>query len=166
MQKANPDAYDQRPGEGFVGMPGSDVETKCLCFLTNYDAPRLEGLEEIMLASNTYLAGQDIFDGKSQAVRDLYNLLVDELKKLGPVQEIKKAISISLENCRPFASVLIRNRSIKLVLRTQHRIANQRILSIDRVADKSFDHTVVLDSKNDIDGELMKWLGEAYHLSK
>ena len=118
-----------------------------------------------MLASNTYFTGQDIFDGKSQAVRDLYELLVIELNKLGPVQEIKKALSISLENRRPFASVLIRNRSIKLVLRTQHRIANQRILSVDHVADKSFDHTVLLDSKRDIDDELMKWLEDAYHSS-
>jgi hypothetical protein len=116
-----------------------------------------------MLASNPYIAGQDIFEGKRQTVLDLYGLLVDELKKLGPVQEIKKAISISFENRRPFASVLIRNRSIKLVLRTQHRITNQRILSIDRVADKSFDHTVLLDSKSDIDEELMEWLGEAYN---
>jgi hypothetical protein len=116
-----------------------------------------------MLASNTYIAGQDIFEGKRQTGLDLYGLLVDELKKLGPVQEIKKAISISFENRRPFASVLIRNRSIKLVLRTQHRITNQRILSIERVSGKSFDHTVVLDSKSDIDDELMKWLGEAYH---
>jgi hypothetical protein len=118
-----------------------------------------------VLASNTYLASQDIFDGKSQAVRELYSLLVDELNKLGPVQEIKKTISISFENRRPFASVLIRNRSIKLVLRTQYRIANHRILCIDRITDKSFDHTVLLDSKNDIDNELMKWLGEAYHAS-
>ena len=118
-----------------------------------------------MLASNTYFTGQDIFDGKSQTVRDLYGLLIIELNKLGPVQEIKKALSISLENRKPFASVLIRNRSIKLVLRTQHRIANQRILSVDHVADNSFDHTVLLDSKKDIDDELMKWLGEAYHSS-
>jgi hypothetical protein len=116
-----------------------------------------------MLVSNTYHVNQDIFEGKSQAVRDLYGLLVAELNKFGPVQEIKKAISISLENGRPFASVLIRNRSLKLVLRTEHRITNQRILSIDRVANKSFDHTVLLDSKDDINDELKKWLGEAYH---
>ena len=116
-----------------------------------------------MLATNTYLASQDIFDGKSQAVRDLYNVLVDGLDKLGPVQEIKKAISISFENRRPFATVLIRNRSIKLVLRTQHRIDSQRILSVDRIDNKSFDHTILLGSKNEIDDELMKWLGEAYH---
>ena len=118
-----------------------------------------------MLAPSTYLADQDLFNGKSQAARDLYGLLVDELNKLGPVQEVKKAMSISLENRRPFASVLIRNRSLKLVLRTQRRISNPRILSIDRVANKSYDHTIVLDSKNDIDDELLKWLGEAYHSS-
>jgi hypothetical protein len=119
-----------------------------------------------MLASNTYLVGKDIFDGKSQTVRDLYSLLVDELHKLGPVREIKKAISISFENRRPFASVLIRDRSIKLVLRTQHRIADQRILSIDRVTDKFYDHTVLLNSQKDIDDELMNWLGEAYRASQ
>ncbi len=119
-----------------------------------------------MLASTTYIANQDIFDGKSQSVRDLYNLLVDELNKLGPVQEIKKALSITFENRRPFASVLIRNRSIKIVLRTQHRIANERILSVHRVDDNSFDHTVLLESKHDIDTELMQWLGEAYSSSK
>lgn len=116
-----------------------------------------------MLASNTYLADQDTFTGKSQSGLDLYHLLVDELNKLGPVQEIKKAISISFENRKPFASVLIRNRSIKLVLRTQHRIVNQRFLSINRINGMSFDHTVMLDSKNDFDIELMKWLREAYH---
>jgi hypothetical protein len=119
-----------------------------------------------MLTSDTYLAGQDIFIGNSLRGRDLYRLLVKKLNKLGPVQEIKKAISISLENRRPFASVLIRNRSIKLVLRTQYRIANARILSLDRVADKSFDHTILLESKNDIDDELMEWLGEAYLASE
>lgn len=119
-----------------------------------------------MLAINTNFAVQDIFDGKSQSVRDLYDLLVDELNKLGPVQEIKKAISISFENRRQFASALIRHRSIKLVLRTPHRIANPRILSSNRVADHGFDHTIVLDSKTDVDGELMKWLDVAYRYSK
>jgi hypothetical protein len=123
-------------------------------------------MEEVMLASTTYIIGQDIFDGKSQSVRDLYNLLVDELNKLGPVQEIKKALSITFENRRPFASVLIRNRSIKMVLRTPHRITNERILSVNRVDDHSFDHTVLLESKHDIDTELMQWLEDAYLSSK
>ena len=119
-----------------------------------------------MLATAQYLDSQGQFDGKSQAVRDLYDLLVNELNKLGPVQGIKKAISISFENGRPFASVIIRNRSIKLVIRTQHRIENHRMLSIDRITGNCFDHTVLLDSKDDIDNELLSWLGEAYHSSE
>jgi len=118
-----------------------------------------------MLATAQYLDSQGQFDGKSQAVRDLYDLLVDELNQLGPVQKIRKAISISFENGRPFASVIIRNRSIKLVIRTQHRIKNHRMLNIDRITGNCFDHTVLLDSKDDIDNELLSWLGEAYHSS-
>ena len=118
-----------------------------------------------MLATAPYLASQGQFDGKSQAVRDLYSVLVDGLDKLGPVQEIKKAISISFENRRLFASVIIRNRTIKLVIRTQHRIENHRMLSIDRITENCFDHTVLLDSEDDIDNELLSWLGEAYHSS-
>ena len=119
-----------------------------------------------MIAAGTYPGSQTLFDGKSQAVHELYDLLVDELNKLGPVQEIKKAISISFENCRPFASVIIRNRSIKLVIRTHHRIENHRMLSTDRITDNCFDHTVLLDSKEDIDNELLSWLGEAYQSSE
>jgi hypothetical protein len=119
-----------------------------------------------MLATNTYFAVHDSFDGKSQTARDLYGLLVDELNKFGPVQESQKAISISLENRRQFASVLIRNRSLKLVLRTQHRMSSPRILSIQRVAGYGFDHTMLLNSKTEIDDELVSWLGDAYHYSK
>lgn len=167
IEIANPDACNSASsGSGLLDAPGSDIETRCLCFLTKLILhPFEEGLEEIMLASNTYLASQDIFDGKSQAVRDLYDLLLDELNKIGPVRDIKKVFSISFENRRPFASVLIRNRSIKLILRTQHRINDPRIHSVDHVASKSFDHTILLDSKKDIDDQLMKWLGEAYQFS-
>jgi hypothetical protein len=119
----------------------------------------------MLVASNTNLAGQALFADKSQEVQDLYRFLIDELNKLGPVQEIKKAISISFENRRPFASALIRNRSIKLVLRSQHRIVNPRILNIERIYNHRYDHTVLLDSKNDVDSELMGWLGDAYHAS-
>lgn len=119
-----------------------------------------------MFVSNTHLTGQSIFDGKSQTVQDLYAFLVEELHKLGPVRDIKKSISISFENRKPFASALIRNRSIKLILRTQRRITNERILYVDRIDNRNFDHTLVLDSKSDIDAELMIWLGEAYQHSQ
>ena len=121
-----------------------------------------------MLASNTYLSNQDVFLEKSQTVRGLYDLLLSELYKLGSVHETKKVISISFssDNQKAFAWVIIRNRSIKLVFRTNHRITNQRIQSVNRVAEKCYDHTILLNYKNDIDEELMRWLGDAYQISK
>jgi len=117
-----------------------------------------------LLASSTYLSTQDVFLEKSQTGRGLYDHLLNELNKLGPVHEIKKAISISFssDNGKAFAWAIIRNRSIKLVFRTYHRITHPRIQSVNRVAEKCYDHTLFLDSKKDVDQELMSWLGEAY----
>jgi hypothetical protein len=122
-------------------------------------------MEEILIASNMNFSTPDQFQGKSQAVYDLYSYLLGTLNKIGPVRETKKGISISLENRKAFASAIIRNRSIKLVVRTNHRIASPRIHSIEHVAEKSYDHTVLLESKSDIDNELLKWLEDAYQTS-
>ena len=115
-----------------------------------------------MLASNIPYTIPDLFIGKSQAVLDLYGLLIGKLNLNGPIQKTIKEASVSFENRKLFASVLIRNRSIKLVLRANHKIASPRILSMERVAEKNYDHTILLESKKDIDEELIKWLEEAY----
>lgn len=119
-----------------------------------------------MIPSTINYSTPDLFQGKTQAVHDLYNQLVNELNKIGPVRENKKEISISFENRKAFASALIRNRSIKLILRTDHRIHNARIRNTEHVAAKSFDHTILLASKDEIDAELLKWLQEAYEAGK
>jgi Domain of unknown function (DUF5655) len=121
-----------------------------------------------LFTSNTYLSTQDVILEKSQTAHGLYDLLLSELYKLGPVHETKKAISISFssDDQKAFAWVIIRNRSIKLVFRTNHRITSQRIQSVTHVADKIYDHTILLDSKIAIDEELMKWLEDAYQTSK
>jgi hypothetical protein len=103
---------------------------------------------------------------KSQFVLDLYHHLLSELNKIGPIQEKRKLTSVSFENRNTFASTMIRNSSIKLVLRTNHRISNPRILNTERVSERFFDHTILLNSKNDVDDELKKWLEDAYKTGK
>jgi hypothetical protein len=108
----------------------------------------------------------NLFEGKSETARDIYSHLLGELSKVGPIREIPKEISVNLENRKHFASAIVRNRSIKLVLRTNHKIASPRILNVEQVAKKSYDHTILLESKRDIDDELIHWLGDAYQTSK
>lgn len=119
-----------------------------------------------MLASNVFSTTPDLFQGKSQSVRDLYHLLIDEINKIGPVRETKKEMSVSFENRKAFALAMIRNRSIKLILRTDHKIASPRIHSRVQVAERCFEHTILIESQRDIDGELLNWLGDAYLASK
>jgi hypothetical protein len=108
----------------------------------------------------------DPFQPKTVSGQELYQHLLGELNKLGPVNEVKKSLTISLENRKAFASAMIRNQSVKLVLRTNRKITSPRIYSRNRVTEKSFDHTILLESKYDLDSELIQWLGEAYQASK
>ncbi len=119
-----------------------------------------------MIESNVYLTTSDLFQGKTESVQDLYHLLLGKLEKFGPIRVTLKSISILLENRRAFASAVIRNRSIKLVLRTDHKIVSPRIRNIEHVAKSSYDHTIFIESKNDLDEELLKWLEDAYQTSK
>jgi hypothetical protein len=117
---------------------------------------------ERMIASNLPNPSANLFQGKSQTARDLYVLLLRKLNQIGPVQKTSKAMSVNFENRKVFASVMIRNRSIKLVLTADHKIDSPRILRVEHVAEKDYEHTILLASKADIDDELMKWLGDAY----
>jgi hypothetical protein len=118
-----------------------------------------------MIAPNLQYSPPELVQWKSLTGRDLYNLLLGKLNQIGTIQKTVKEISVDLENRKMFASILIRARSIKLVLRANHKIASPRILSTERVSDKNYDHTILIESKADIDEELMKWLEEAYQAS-
>ncbi len=107
-------------------------------------------------------AFHEMFQTKTLSGQELYQQILDELGKFGPFREVKKSLSISLENRKPFASVIIRNRSIKLVIRAERKINSPRFFSRNRISDKIFDHTILIETKNDIDEELIAWLGEAY----
>ena len=117
-----------------------------------------------MIASDIYNSNLELFQGKRDTGKDLYQLLLNKLHKIGPVRENKKMISVSLENRKVFASTLIWNQSIKLILRTNHRITNPRILNIEPVAENVFDHTILIESKDHLDEELMNWLEDAYQI--
>jgi predicted transport protein len=106
----------------------------------------------------------DVFQEKGSRGHDLYEQLLENLKPFGPICVTEKAMSISIasQSERAFAWVIIRNRSLKLVFRTHQKIAHERIAYENRAGEKSYDHTVMVGSKSEIDAELMGWLGEAY----
>lgn len=119
-----------------------------------------------MVETYAYLDSTELFQRKRQSGQDLYSQLIEELKHFGPIRETKKSVSITLENRKPFASALIRDRSIKLIMRVNRKISSPRIHNLEHVTGKSYDHTIVIESKTEIDDELIQWMGEAYQDNK
>jgi hypothetical protein len=118
-----------------------------------------------MIAPNVQTLTPNKVQWKMLSGKDLYHFLLRKINQIGPIQKTVKEISVVLENRRMFATVLIRKRSIKLVFRADHIVNSPRILNMERVAEKNYDHTILIESKADVNGELLSWLADAYRTS-
>lgn len=118
-----------------------------------------------MGTSDSGLSTEEIFQGKSQELRDLYGHLLSELQKIGPVRETPKENAIRLESRKIFASAAIRDNTIHVVFRTEYPIKNPRVQFLKLVADDKYQHVTQVASDKDIDDELLKWLKDSYQLS-
>ena len=115
---------------------------------------------------DTATAIDHLFDGKSTETRAAYDRLVDELRQFGLVKEAAKKTSIHLEKNNAFAGVHLRKDGFNLEFRTEHPIDNPRIIRQQQLSARRFEHTVKIESKGDIDEQLLRWLKDAYTLSK
>jgi hypothetical protein len=115
---------------------------------------------------DTPLTIADVFIGKEPHLLELYQHLVTALRKFGPINEAPKQTSIHLEKTSGFAGVHPRKSYINLEFRTDYEIDHPRIARKLQLSARRFEHTVKLERESDIDSELLKWLKDAYDLSK
>src|SRR3954468_12475874 len=108
----------------------------------------------------------NVFEGKEPQVKAIYERLVNALKVFGAVKEAPKQTSIHLEKNSGFAGVHPRKSYINLEFRTDYKIDDLRIVRHQQLSARRFEHTVKLDDENAIDEQLLKWLKDAYDLSK
>ena len=103
---------------------------------------------------------------KGPAVTAMYEKLIRELQKFGPLKIEPKKTSIHLGNRFGFAGVYTRKDYINLEIHLNHKLTGKRISKVERASANRFHHTIKLTSENDIDKELLIWLREAYELKK
>lgn len=106
------------------------------------------------------------FAGKEAQVRTIYNRLVAALREFGTLKEAPKQTSVHLEKNGGFAGVHPRKNYISLEFRTDYLINDPRIVKHQQLSSRRFEHTVQLRQESDIDAQLLKWLKDAYELSK
>jgi hypothetical protein len=107
-----------------------------------------------------------LFQDKAPQIKTVYDRLVTSLREFGPVNVAPKQTSIHFEKNSGFAGVHPRKNHINLEFRTDYQIDDPRIARQQQLSARRFEHTVKLDKESDIDAQLLKWLKDAYELSK
>jgi hypothetical protein len=105
------------------------------------------------------------FEGKPH-LKATYDCLLDALREFGPVREVAKQTSIHLEKNSGFAGVHPRKNHFNLEFRTDYKIEDTRIVRQQQLSAHRYEHTVKLERESDVDAQLLKWLKDAYELSR
>jgi hypothetical protein len=104
------------------------------------------------------------FRGRDPELRELFDELVRRLRKLGPVGVDPVKTSINLVAGHNFGAVTVRGNFLRLEFLAETRIADGRIVHIERLGPEKFGHSVVIESLTDLDDVVMGWLAAAYRL--
>ena len=105
------------------------------------------------------------FEGKDDSVRQIYDRLLKEAGRFGPVMEEPKKTSIHLVNRTAFAGVATRQHALILTIKSDRKLSSPRIHKSEQTSAQRFHHQVKVNSPAEIDSELVSWLQDAYALS-
>jgi len=102
------------------------------------------------------------FRGRDPELREIFDELVRRLRELGPVGVDPVKTSINLTARHHFAGVTVRGTFLRLGFLAEKRIADGRIVHVERLGPAKFGHSVVIESLADLDDVVMGWLAAAY----
>src|ERR1700750_1841948 len=102
----------------------------------------------------------DHLKGKEPAVTAIYEKLITELQKFGPLKIEPKKTSIHLGNRFGFAGVYTRSDYINLEVHLNHKLDSKRVSKVEQASANRFHHTIRLSNAGEVDKELLGWLKE------
>lgn len=105
---------------------------------------------------------EEHFRGRDPELRELFDELVRRLRKLGPVKVDPVKTAINLTALHHFGAVTVRGNFLRLGFLSEKRIADARIVHVERLGPEKFGHSIVLESVEDLDDVVMDWLAAAY----
>ena len=101
------------------------------------------------------------FRGRDPHLREVFDALVSRLRKIGPVKVDPVKTSINLTARRHLGAVTVRGTYLRVGFFGAKRIMDPRIVHFERLGPDKFGHSVVLETVDDIDEQLMAWLAAA-----
>lgn len=105
-----------------------------------------------------------LFVGEDAEVRDTYDRILEVLRDLGPFEAQPKKTSIHLAHSVGFAGIHPRKTYLYLNLRSDRAIDSPRVVKTEQVSKNRYHTEIKLSSPDDVDAELVGWLGDAFAL--
>jgi hypothetical protein len=102
------------------------------------------------------------FEGKSPAIRSLYEAFVDALRAIGPVTVLPEKTRIAFQVRMSFAQLTPRLRWIDGHLVLARRFEHERFRRIETLSPRNHLYHFRLNSAQELDAEFRGWLEEAY----
>jgi len=112
--------------------------------------------------------GQSIkghFQGKAASVVATYAAILEAARALGPVTEDPKKTSIHLVRSTAFAGVAVQKSALVLTLKSDRDVSSGRIRKREQASANRWHLEVRLERREDVDGEVRRWLARAYALA-
>ncbi|HSU29384.1 MAG TPA: DUF5655 domain-containing protein [Chitinophagaceae bacterium] len=108
----------------------------------------------------------DHLKNKEPIVAKIYDRLIREFHKFGPIKIEPKKTSIHVVNRFAFAGIYTRSNYINLEFHLPYKLTSIRVSKVEQATTNRFHTTIKLLSEKDIDKEFLTWLREAYELKK
>ena len=105
-------------------------------------------------------------EGKSSEVTSLYEQFVALVKRCGPVTVVPAKTRIGFQVRMIFAALNVRQRSLDCHVVLARRLENPRFMRIQSLSPRNHVHYFSIKSPEDLDGEVLGWLREAYEVGK
>ena len=101
-------------------------------------------------------------EGKSEAVREIFNTLAAIIRKCGPVKVLPEKTRIAFQVRMSFIAVQVRRNYLIGHFVFARRVEHPRFTRVETFSPRNHLHAFRLDSLAELDDEFAAWVREAY----
>lgn len=106
-----------------------------------------------------------LFIGKNPEIRDLYQVLIDRLKEFGEIDVYSGKWNLTIRRLTTFLSVMVEKSHLTLVFISKVPIDEFPVYQSNHYSGNRFSNAVKIESEEEIDDQLIRWLKEAWELA-
>jgi hypothetical protein len=108
---------------------------------------------------------EEMFFGKSEHVQGLYNVLIDKIKEFGEVEVHSAKWNVTVRRLSMFSSILIEKNHLTVVFLTSEPIDEFPVYQNYQHTKTKFSNLVKIETVDEIDDQLIRWLKQAWELA-